>query len=153
MGFALMSLFWKLDRVKLFPWFLWISSSVPSKDVHSMVPAWCTEYILDLEYRLWWYWPQDVIDPDNVAFVGGFVVNGDCGSGLDPQVASSPLEPTIVAWHHLAFPQHWEVTGGRWSEKMYDGRQEKKNREEGLSVVWHFMMMAAGGAYHNRTGW
>lgn len=52
--------------------------------------------------------PQNVVDPDDVAFVGGFVVNGDGGSGLDPQVAPPPLEPAVIAGHHLTFPQHWE---------------------------------------------
>lgn len=57
--------------------------------------------------------PQDVVDPDDIALVGGFVVDGDRGGGLDPQVPSSPLEPAIVTCHHLAFPQHWEETGHR----------------------------------------
>lgn len=80
------------------------------------------------------YLPQDIVDPDDVAFVGGFVVDGDGGSGLDPQVASSPLEPAVVTGYHLAFPQHWEDTGGRWKERMYNRIQEmrggKKDREE-----------------------
>lgn len=50
--------------------------------------------------------PQDIVNPDDVAFMGGFVVDGDSGSGLDPQVASSPLEPAVVTRHYLAFPQY-----------------------------------------------
>lgn len=46
------------------------------------------------------------------------MVDGDGGSGLDPQVAASPLEPTVVTCHYLAFPQHWEET-----ERMYDRRE------------------------------
>ena len=55
---------------------------------------------------LWLLSPQNIVNPDNVAFMGGFVVDGDGGSGLDPQVASSPLEPAVVTRHYLAFPQY-----------------------------------------------
>lgn len=34
------------------------------------------------------------------------MVDGDGGSGLDPQVSPSPLEPAIVTRHYLALPQH-----------------------------------------------
>lgn len=50
--------------------------------------------------------PQDVVHPDDIALMGGFVIDGDSGSGLDPQVTSSPLKPAVVARHHLAFSQH-----------------------------------------------
>lgn len=62
------------------------------------------------------------------------MVDGDGGSGLDPQVASSPLEPAVVTGHHLAFPQHWEETGGRRKERMRNRirgtRGGKRDREE-----------------------
>lgn len=80
------------------------------------------------------HWPQDVVDPDDVAFVGGFVVNGDSGSGLDPQVAPPLLEPTVVAGHHLTFPQHWEERGGGGK----NGRitEETKGGEEKEASYW-----------------
>lgn len=65
------------------------------------------------------------------------MVNGDCGSGLDPQVAPPPLEPTVVAGHHLTFPQHWEERGGGGkngciTEETKGGK--KKKPVIGLSV-------------------
>ena len=54
------------------------------------------------------------------------MVDGDGGGGLDPQVASSPLQPAVVAGHHLAFPQHWEVDR--------DERREDKRPVIGLAV-------------------
>ena len=51
--------------------------------------------------------PDDVVDPDHVPFMGGLVVDGDGGTGLDPQVAPPPLQPAVVSCHHLALPQHW----------------------------------------------
>lgn len=52
------------------------------------------------------YSPQHAVHPNNVAFMRGFVVDRDGGCGLDPQVASPPLKPTVVSGHHLTFPQH-----------------------------------------------
>ena len=101
----------------------------------------------------WLHWPQDVVDPDDVAFVWGFVVDGDGGGGLDPQVASSPLEPAVVAGHHLAFPQHWEETGWRVKRKGCGtgyGRL-RGGKRRGQVLVWQFTMTAAEGADHNRT--
>lgn len=83
------------------------------------------------------------------------MVDGDSGVGLDPQVASSPLEPAVVTGHHLAFPQHWEEMGGWWKGRTYERIRERRG-EEGKKrteiLVWQFMMMAAEGAYHSRRG-
>lgn len=57
--------------------------------------------------------------------MGGFVVNGDGGSGLDPQVAPPPLQPAVIAGHHLTFPQHWQG----------DTESETEGRGEGV-VGW-----------------
>lgn len=66
----------------------------------SCLPFWGAELVLALHR------PQDIVNPDDVALMGGFVVDGDGCGGLDPQVAPSPLQPAVVASHHLAFPQH-----------------------------------------------
>lgn len=66
--------------------------------LRSCLPFWGAELVHVL------HWPQDVVNPDDVALMWGFVVDGDGCGGLDPQVASSPLQPTIVSSHHLAFP-------------------------------------------------
>lgn len=95
---------------------------------------------------LWFYWPQDVVDPDDVAFVRGLVVDGDSGSGLNPQVASSPLEPTIVTCHYLAFPQHWEYEEESGKTGWKEGGQDR------TLLAWQFIVTAAEGAYHSRTG-
>lgn len=65
------------------------------------------------------------------------MVDGDSGIGLDPQVASSPLEPTIVTRHYLAFPQHWQETGGRWKERCVQQVERRRTEKEpviGLAV-------------------
>lgn len=87
----------------------------------SVVPAHinCSRIRAQSRAPPWLHSPQNVVDPDDVAFVGGFVVNGDGGSGLDPQVAPPPLEPAVIAGHHLTFPQHWQEhadteTEDRW---------------------------------------
>lgn len=79
----------------------------------SVVPAHinCSHIRAQSRAPPWLHSPQNVVDPDDVAFVGGFVVNGDGGSGLDPQVAPPPLEPAVIAGHHLTFPQHWGEDG------------------------------------------
>lgn len=87
-----------------------ISPFKASLSTHSMVPAhlkWVHISSPGKQVVALLHWPQDIVDPDDVAFMRGFVVDGDSCSGLDPQVASSPLEPTIVTCHNLAFPQHW----------------------------------------------
>lgn len=81
------------------------------------------------------------------------MVDGNSGGGLDPQVASSPLEPTVVTGHHLAFPQYWEqVAGGKKDvlQEMAEERREEGQKRSPLPV-WQFLKMAAEGAYHNRT--
>lgn len=81
------------------------------------------------------------------------MVDGDGGGGLDPQVASSPLEPAVVVGHHLAFPQHWEETGWRVERKGCGTgyRRLRGGKRRGQVLVWQFMMTAAEGADHNRT--
>lgn len=92
----------------------------------SVVPAHinCSHIRAQSRAPPWLHSPQNVVDPDDVAFVGGFVVNGDGGSGLDPQVAPPPLEPAVIAGHHLTFPQHWGEDG-RGSETQ---RQRTRGR-------------------------
>lgn len=51
------------------------------------------------------------------------MVDGDGGRGLDPQVASPPLEPAIVTCHHLAFPQHWRGEERRGREGEREGTE------------------------------
>lgn len=90
--------------------------------------------------------PQNVVDPDDVAFVGGFVVNGDGGSGLDPQVAPPPLEPAVIAGHHLTFPQHWEedkrtddrvvVRAAHQQRALMTDREENSGFDSQSSWLW-----------------
>lgn len=91
----------------------------------SVVPAHinCSRIRAQSRARPWLHSPQNIVDPDDVAFVGGFVVNGDGGSGLDPQVAPPPLEPAVIAGHHLTFPQHWQEDADTETE---DGRTDER---------------------------
>lgn len=87
--------------------------------------------------------PQHVVHPNDVALMRGFVVDGDGGCGLDPQVASPPLKPTVVPGHHLTFPQHLGGGGG--------GRKGIRTRtqETIVSLGLQFTVVSAEGADNN----
>lgn len=86
--------------------------------------------------------PQHVVHPNDVAFMRGFVVDGDCGCGLDPQVASPPLKPTVVPGHHLTFPQHFGGGGGRKGIR-------NRTQETIVSLGLQFTVVSAEGADYN----
>lgn len=127
----------------------------------SVVPAHinCSRIRAQSRAPPWLHSPQNVVDPDDVAFVGGFVVNGDGGSGLDPQVAPPPLEPAVIAGHHLTFPQHWgedadtETEGERTDEwvvgwaphqqrALMTDREELSEQTWGKQWLWLTILMA-----------
>lgn len=61
----------------------------------------------------WWLsqvdlWPEDVVDPDDVLLVGVLGVDGDGGTGLDPDVTAVLLDPPVVLSDTLTLIHHWE---------------------------------------------
>lgn len=66
-------------------------------------------------------WPEDVVDPDDVLLAGVLGVDGDGGTGLDPDVAAVLLDPPVVLSDTLALIQHWERDMETYRERERGG--------------------------------
>lgn len=50
--------------------------------------------------------PEDIVDPDDVPLIGILGIDCDGGTGLDPNVTTVLLHPSIILGHTLALVQH-----------------------------------------------
>lgn len=50
--------------------------------------------------------PENIVDPDDVLLAGVLGIDGDGGTGLDPDVTAVFLDPAVILGHTLTFVQH-----------------------------------------------
>ncbi len=85
----------------------------------------------------WWLsqvdlWPEDVVDPDDVLLVGVLGVDGDGGTGLDPDVTAVLLDPPVVLSDTLTLIHHWER-----DIEIYKEREREEVCSVTVDFVWY----------------